>query len=70
MKLVVNGEEREVQAATLAELFEAEARERDLHGVQGFAMALNGRVVRRDAWGETPVSEGDRIEIVRAMQGG
>lgn len=70
MKLVVNGEERELVAATLAEIFEAEAREREFQSAQGFAMALNGRVVRRDAWGETPVSEGDRVEIVRAMQGG
>jgi len=27
-------------------------------------------VVRKSAWGETALNEGDRIEIVRAMQGG
>jgi sulfur carrier protein len=70
MKLVINGEEREMRAATLAEIFEAQATEYELPGPQGFAMALNGRVVRRDAWRETPVEEGDRVEIVRAMQGG
>ena len=34
------------------------------------AESKEGRVVRRAAWGQTPVNEGDRIEIVRAMQGG
>ncbi|PJI38845.1 thiamine biosynthesis protein ThiS [Methylobacterium radiotolerans] len=33
-------------------------------------VTLNGRVLRRRDWVETPVSEGDRVEIVRAMQGG
>ena len=37
---------------------------------RGYAIALNGAVVRRDAWARTPINEGDRIEIVRAVQGG
>ncbi len=54
----------------LAALFAAEAEERGIESPEGVAIAVNGRVVRRAAWGETPVNEGDRIEIVRAMQGG
>ena len=37
---------------------------------KGFAIALNGAVVRRDAWAVDPAAEGDRVEIIRAMQGG
>jgi sulfur carrier protein len=34
------------------------------------AVAVNGSVVRRDAWAATEVSPGDEIEIVRPFQGG
>ncbi len=70
MKLVVNGDEREMTVSNLAELVEAQIREHELPGPEGVAIAHNGRVVRRSAWRETIVEEGDRIEIVRAMQGG
>ncbi|GLS42099.1 hypothetical protein GCM10007884_00840 [Methylobacterium brachythecii] len=53
----------------MAALFAIEAEERELPS-EGIAIALNGRVVRRKDWAETALSEGDRIEIVRAMQGG
>ncbi len=70
MRLTVNGEACEREAADLAALFAAEAEERGIESPEGIAIAVNGRVVRRAAWSETPVNEGDRIEIVRAMQGG
>ncbi len=70
MRLTVNGEACEREAADLAALFAAEAEERGIESPEGIAIAVNGRVVRRAAWGQTPVNEGDRIEIVRAMQGG
>ena len=37
---------------------------------RGIAVALNGSVIPRAAWGETALRPGDSIEIVRAMQGG
>ena len=37
---------------------------------RGFAIALNGEVVRAARWDETSVEEGDRVEIIRAMAGG
>ncbi len=37
---------------------------------RGLAVALNGAVVPRAAWPSTTLREGDRIEIVRARQGG
>ncbi len=34
------------------------------------AIALNGRVVPRSAWGTSVIGPGDEIEIVGAVQGG
>ncbi|MCJ2033531.1 sulfur carrier protein ThiS [Methylobacterium sp. J-068] len=70
MKLTVNGEARESAAGDLDALFREEAAETGLDSPQGIAIALNGSVVRRRDWGATPIAEGDRVEIVRAMQGG
>ncbi len=65
MVVRVNGEPREIAAVTVADL----VRELDHEG--GFvAVALNTRVVRRAAWGETPIREGDAVEIVTPRQGG
>lgn len=63
----VNGEPRTLDTATpLASLVESWAGARIPGGI---AVARNGEVVPRDAW-HTPVTNGDEIEIVRAVQGG
>lgn len=68
MKLRVNGEEREYVGeprlvALLGEL-----------GVDGsapgVAVAVNARVVPRREIATVALAEGDRVEIVRAVQGG
>ena len=65
MTLIVNGEPREVAAASLAEALQA------LDYADAIvATALNGEFVparRREA---TPVKPGDRIEILAPRQGG
>ncbi|GJE19130.1 sulfur carrier protein ThiS [Methylobacterium marchantiae] len=70
MRLTINGKPREIEAADLSALFRIEAGEAGIESPQGIAIALNGTVIRRRDWDTTPVAEGDRIEIVRAMQGG
>jgi sulfur carrier protein len=70
MRLNVNGEERDCACHDLAGLWRAETAGLDLANPKGFAIALNGAVVRRDAWASTSLAEGDRVEIIRAMQGG
>lgn len=70
MKLILNGRAYESAAETLDALFRIEAEATGLEGPQGIAIALNGAVIRRRDWETTPINEGDRIEIVRAMQGG
>jgi sulfur carrier protein len=70
MRLNVNGEQRMCACRDLADLWRAETAELDLPSPKGFAIALNGVVVRRDAWAATALNDGDRVEIIRAMQGG
>jgi sulfur carrier protein len=68
--IVVNGQKRKSEAATLADLWRDETAHLDIEGPRGFAIALNGRVVRHVDWSTTPVTSGDKVEIIRAMPGG
>jgi sulfur carrier protein len=63
----VNGESEPLAAATLAALLEEKALDT---GQRGIAVALNGSVIPRAAWPQTPLRPGDSVEIVRARQGG
>ena len=65
MKMIVNGAEQQVAAETLAAALEA----LDYAGAV-VATALNGEFVPARARAETPLAEGDRIEIVAPRQGG
>lgn len=68
MRLLLNGTERELPAgATLADLLLLAGLPPDRTGV---AVARNGEVVRRGEWAGTHLSDGDRIELVSATQGG
>jgi sulfur carrier protein len=70
MKLTVNGQERDCAVANLAELWRNETADLDIAEPRGFAISLNGAVVRRAAWPVTAVRDGDVVEIIRAMSGG
>jgi sulfur carrier protein len=37
---------------------------------RGVAVAVDGEVVPRAAWEQTRLAEGQRVEVVRAIQGG
>ncbi len=37
---------------------------------RGVAIALDGEVVPRGEWESTPLAEGCRVEVLRAVQGG
>lgn len=66
MKMLVNGEPREVpDGTTVADLVAALAGQ-----PTGIAVALNGEVVPRGAWPSRPLAEGDQVEVVTAVQGG
>ena len=64
--ICINGTPEPLAARNVAELI---AERSETQG-RGFAVALNGAVVRRADWGTTPLKCGDSVEIVRAMQGG
>jgi sulfur carrier protein len=68
--LTVNGLPRESDAATLAELWQRETEGLEAASPRGFAISLNGVVVRRAAWPATRLADGDTVEIIRAMSGG
>ena len=70
MILSVNGEQRETASSNLAELWRAETEHLNLESPKGYAIALNGALIRKDQWQNTTITDGDRVEIVRAMQGG
>ena len=63
----INGADEPLVAATLAALLEEKAVD---VAQRGIAVALNGAVVPRAAWPQTPLRAGDTVEIVRARQGG
>lgn len=66
MRVQVNGEAREVpERITLDEL----VRELSL-APERLAIELNREVVRRAAWAETEMREGDTVEIVHFVGGG
>ena len=37
---------------------------------KGIAVAINGQVIPKDSWMETPVNENDDVLIIKATQGG
>lgn len=65
MLVTVNGERREVAAASLNALL----GELDYDG-DHFVIALNYEVVPRAQWATTALNSGDEIEIVSMRQGG
>ncbi len=66
MRVAVNGEDREVaddcSVAQLADELGAAPK--------GVAVAVNGGVVSQGAWAGHHLREGDRVEVLGAMQGG
>ncbi len=65
MKLTINGESREVAAATVSGLLE----ELGLHP-QGTMVERNREIVDRQRFQETRLTEGDILELVRLVGGG
>ncbi|MDL5201075.1 sulfur carrier protein ThiS [Streptomyces sp. ALI-76-A] len=66
MNVLVNGERREVEPGTALDTLV-----RSLTAApSGVAAALNETVVPRARWSSTPLCEGDRVEVLTAVQGG
>ena len=66
MKVWVNGEIRQLPDGTnVDDLVRTTGA-----GPGGVAVAVNGAVVARSSWTATTLDEGDRVEVLGAMQGG
>jgi thiamine biosynthesis protein ThiS len=66
MRIQLNGESKEVaEAATLAALIESLGMKADRVAVE-----LNGDIIQRGKWAETPVRDGDKLEVVHFVGGG
>ena len=68
MQLIVNGQEQSVDdASTLLDLL----IEMNIGTEQkGIAVALNAEVIARAMWANTRLCNGDRVDIIHAVQGG
>jgi thiazole synthase len=67
MLIKLNGEAVELDQPTLEAAVAAVGGDTDAAGV---AVAVDGEVVPRAEWDQTPLSEGQSVEVVAAIQGG
>jgi sulfur carrier protein len=65
MRVTVNGEQREILSASVDTLL-AELEYEGTH----FAIAVNYDVLPKSKWAQTPIRNGDEIEIITPRQGG
>ena len=66
--LIVNGESRAFKNLhTLGDLLTEIGVSREGSGI---AVAVNDTVVPRTAWNERTIHQGDRVEVIQAVQGG
>ena len=68
MKLIVNG--KEVETATDLSLEELLKQHLESGKLDGIAVAVNGEVVPKGLWSDRVLQSDDRLEIIRAVQGG
>ena len=66
MKVLVNGSTEEIATGTTV----ADVVDRWARSPIGVAVAVNEAVVTRAEWTGTTLAEGDRVEILTAVQGG
>ena len=66
IKVIINGKEVELkEGQTLAQIIE-----QVVPAGKKIAVAINGRVIPKEKYPETPIREGDKIEIVQMVGGG
>jgi sulfur carrier protein len=68
MRVVINGNPHELPSQATVEHAVDAARAASSRG--GLAVAVDGEVVPRGEWAHTPLRDGQRIEVLQAVQGG
>ena len=66
--VLINGERRRLPDGATLELAVREAGAPE--GGRGVAVAVDGQVIPRGDWPATRLSDGQRVEILNAVQGG
>jgi sulfur carrier protein len=66
MNITINGEDTDFSGSSVLDV----VRHLGADAGVGVAVALNGEVVAKSRWSEATLSEGDRIEVLRAIGGG
>ena len=68
MRVLLNGEPRDLRdGATVADAVDASGAPESRAGV---AVAVDGEVVPRSRWTDDALAEGQKVEVLRAVQGG
>ena len=65
MELIINGDKRSITAKNVSQLIEQLGMKADR-----VAIELNREIVSRDRWPQTPLKDGDQLEIVHFVGGG
>ncbi len=65
MKVFLNRAEVETLGTTLTELLSEQGIK-----AEGIAVAINNRIIVRDMWQTTSLTEGDKITVIQATYGG
>lgn len=68
MKIVLNGNEKDVNDGT--SLFDLLKQSKIKNGKPGVAVAINNDVISHSEWENIKLKQNDRIEVIRAVQGG
>ena len=66
MRIVLNGAAHELAGQPCLADLVRQVSDRET----GIAVAVNSAVVPRTSWSTTAVNEGDRVDVVTAVQGG
>jgi sulfur carrier protein len=67
ISLIIGDENKELEVSKVSDLIPTLNLPSDGRGI---AIAVNDTVVSKSRWHEHKLNDGDRIEIVKAMQGG
>ena len=68
MNVLLNGEARELPEGATVEAAVLASGAHESH--RGLAVAVDGEVVPRTRWSSTELREGQRVEVLQAVQGG
>ena len=66
MNIFIYNDRQTIEPGSISELL----KHLDMEPAKGIALAVNERVIPKTEWKNTPLSEGDRIILIKATQGG